>query len=300
MDEETSITWFVDDQVADKDATEALEENLRRVEEKKAEKWWAGEDIPSDDSSADPIEMLDESQLHQLADKVVRDFSINATLFEPLKLKSLSSERPVVFLSFRVNHQEMLPVEITLFSDIVPYTAENFRRLCTGESTDARTGQVLSYRGTSVLFCIPRFIIQAGDTTNDDGTGGQSALGRPYLDAENYLVKHYRAGIVGMCTSCNDNSIASQFYITCAPAPWLDGRNVAVGYVSGGQRELADIERWGTGIGKPACDIAICNSGEIEIQTGKRVFVYSQWNKHVPSENVEYQHGSFVTDDTDY
>lgn len=88
-----------------------------------------------------------------------------------------------------------------LFADVVPRTAENFRALCVGDQVSA-TGQALSYKGGFVEFekirgilkfircsagsifhrVIPRFMLQGGDFTNANGTGGESIYGSSFPD----------------------------------------------------------------------------------------------------------------------
>ena len=76
---------------------------------------------------------------------------------------------------------------MNLFGNEVPKTVENFVTLCEGNTEDA--GVKLAFAGSKFHRIIPNFMIQGGDFTRGDGTGGRSKWGRSFND-ENFKLKH--------------------------------------------------------------------------------------------------------------
>ena len=121
------------------------------------------------------------------------------------------------FMDLKRKEVLMGRIEFELFAD-TPLTSENFRCLCTGEKGKGKSDVPLHYKGTRIHRIELGLLIQGGDITDNNGTGGESIYGY-YFDDENFIHKHNRPFALCMANCGTKNTNGSQFYITMDKAP---------------------------------------------------------------------------------
>lgn len=114
--------------------------------------------------------------------------------------------------------------KIKLHADKTPKTVENFVDLAEGKKawTDPKTGKKMNtplYDGLTFHRVIPNFMIQGGDPKGD-GTGSPIEKFKDEFVPE---LTHSKPGILSMANA-GPNTNGSQFFITVAATPWLDGK----------------------------------------------------------------------------
>ncbi|KAL1842770.1 hypothetical protein VTJ49DRAFT_4255 [Mycothermus thermophilus] len=115
-------------------------------------------------------------------------------------------------------------IVVELYNQHAPKTCQNFATL-------ASRGY---YNNTIFHRIIPDFMVQGGDPTGT-GRGGSSIYGDTFEDEIRDDLKHTGAGILSMANA-GPNTNGSQFFITLAPTPWLDGKHTIFGRVKKGIR----------------------------------------------------------------
>ncbi|KAL8442920.1 hypothetical protein Emag_006205 [Eimeria magna] len=177
---------------------------------------------------------------------------------------------PVVFLDISVGSHAMGRLKIELFKHLMPKCAENFRQFCTGEFKMNKVP--VGYKNAQFHRVLKGFMVHGGDFVKGDGTGSLSIYGSsfpleapPPPEAVQGLtgaaaaaaaaaalaagsVPHFRAGLLCMANGAASTSKQQQqqqqqqerggtngcqFFITCGPCLWLDGRNDVFGQILG-------------------------------------------------------------------
>jgi len=159
-----------------------------------------------------------------------------------------------VFFDIAVGENYLGRVIFKLYDDVVPKTARNFRELATGEHG-------FGYEGSGFHRVIPQFMLQGGDFTRGNGTGGKSIYGEKFAD-ENFQLKHSKPGLLSMANS-GKNTNGSQFFITTVVTSWLDGMHVVFGEVVEGMQVVKQVESLGSASGKVSQRVTIMRSGII-------------------------------------
>jgi len=167
-------------------------------------------------------------------------------------------DNPHVFFDIAQGDKKLGRIVMQIYMDVTPKTALNFKDICTGNNNDK-----LTYKNSIFHRVIKDFMIQGGDITNSDGTGGKSIYGDKF-DDENFTIKHTKGGLLSMANS-GKNTNGSQFFITSKETPHLDGKHCVFGEVVEGMdvvRFIEDVDKGESD--KPTEDVVIEDCGEIE------------------------------------
>jgi len=159
---------------------------------------------------------------------------------------------PKCFFDVSIGGKPAGRIIFVLRSDIVPKTAENFKVLCT---TPKGQGYIESFFHR----IIPEFMLQGGDFTEGNGTGGKSIYGQKFKD-ENFILQHDEPFLLSMANA-GPHTNGSQFFITTVVCNWLDDKHVVFGKVIHGQDVVKAVEAQGTkpaGKTKKDCQITKC------------------------------------------
>ncbi|KAJ7650070.1 cyclophilin-type peptidyl-prolyl cis-trans isomerase [Roridomyces roridus] len=126
-------------------------------------------------------------------------------------------------------HTTLGDLKLEIFCEAVPKTAENFLALCASNYYDG----CIFHRN------IKGFMVQTGDPTGS-GKGGQSLWGKPFPDEIRSTLKFNARGVVAMANGGPDTN-KSQFFVTYAKQPHLDGKYTIFAKVIDGADSTLDV-----------------------------------------------------------
>ena len=172
---------------------------------------------------------------------------------------------PTVFFDISIGGAPAGRVEMELYNDACPKTAENFRALCTGEKGMGKSGKPLHYKGSAFHRIINNFMCQGGDFTAGNGTGGESIYGMKFADETfaGKCGKHTGKGCLSMANA-GPNTNGSQFFLCTVDTDWLDGKHVVFGSVKQSSFAVLDaMEAVGSQSGQTSKPVVIADCGQV-------------------------------------
>jgi peptidyl-prolyl isomerase E (cyclophilin E) len=159
----------------------AIRVNLARpvqIKEKSSKPVWSEDQWLSEamNTVGNEATSTDDNNNTKPKETISKDEDIDEIDFDtgkPLSKRIKSTTNPRVYFDIEINGSRAGRLILTLYADIVPLTAENFRCLCTHEKG-------FGFRHTSFHRIIKEFMAQGGDMTKGNGTGGKSIYGRTF------------------------------------------------------------------------------------------------------------------------
>jgi peptidyl-prolyl cis-trans isomerase-like 1 len=136
---------------------------------------------------------------------------------------------------------------VELYVNEAPKATENFLGLCRKGYYD----NVIFHR------IIQGFMAQTGDPSGT-GRGGESVWGGGKWGERTPTLRHTGAGVIAFANSGAPDSNGSQWYVTLAPCPHLDGKHTVFGRVCEGMEAVRRLGRVQTGANdRPTTEVKI-------------------------------------------
>ena len=163
---------------------------------------------------------------------------------------SIVDDHHFCFLEVSIAGQAPQRIVLELFRETCPQTCQNFATLCAAPGRTCTSKPIPAFRGSIFHRIVPQFMVQGGDFEHFNGTGGHAVLTstRTFAD-ESFVIPHDKAGLLSMANK-GKNTNGSQFFITLASTPHLNGKHVVFGQVVEGMdvvhKMATDVELEGT------------------------------------------------------
>ncbi|KAG0188443.1 hypothetical protein DFQ28_004823 [Apophysomyces sp. BC1034] len=254
---------------------QAFEEQKARYEDAKrwVTQWGSAYGFPGDD-----LEKFVSSSRDTLRDILINDPSTQSFRVEP----------PVPLGGGRL--------EIELFDKECPKTCDNFRAICVGGKVGKNSKKPLHFKNTKLFRLVTNFMVQGGDVTRGDGSGGESIYNGSFNDEKPGLAKKFtKQGLVAMANS-GKNSNTSQFFITLVDASTnpkvfdkANGKYVIFGQVIDGLEVLQAINEVPVTKEQPNLDITVRDCGELDAMTITDTSVVLMAAVHIKTGGIGYQ-----------
>ncbi|MEA1954463.1 MAG: peptidylprolyl isomerase [Campylobacterota bacterium] len=156
---------------------------------------------------------------------MLKKLIIGLLVIAGIQLNASEAKAPIVVLETNVGK-----IELKLYPKVAPLAVENF-------TTHVKNGY---YNGLIFHRIIKDFMIQGGDPKGT-GTGGQSIWKKNFKDEFASNVVFDKPFLLAMANR-GPTTNGSQFFITLAPTPWLNGKHTIFGEVISGQDVVRKME----------------------------------------------------------
>eukprot|EP00158_Paraphelidium_tribonemae_P001024 Partr_v1_DN23885_c0_g1_i1_m63721 putative PPIases accelerate the folding of proteins. It catalyzes the cis-trans isomerization of proline imidic peptide bonds in oligopeptides len=136
------------------------------------------------------------------------------------------------FFDIEINNRSAGRITFRLFPDSAPRACQNFLALCNGSPSGFSNHREMGYRGSLFHRVVRGFMVQGGDFAHGDGGGNQPSIS----SGNDRISGSFQVAFTLAVAEEGTGASGSQFFITCAPCPFLDGKHVVFGVVEKGMK----------------------------------------------------------------